>query len=291
MRILKTGIAAIALMTAAIPAISQADGEPPSMIHGFGSVQFSTDYITPRGLVVSDKGVTLQALAGLVWVLPKNFSIVAGSWNDADLFHQHAPGVGAWVEEDFFAGVNYQLSKKTKLSITYDSWNFPGGAPSNEQNIEFTGSYDDSAPARSWSLQPHATVFWAIASPSSTVVLGQPADKGTTAYLELGATPTLALKSIPLTITAPTWISVGAPKYWCADSSTCGSNHFGVLSTGLTFTTPASFIPPQYGHWRLYAGFQYFNLLNGALVDSQEIVVGSTHRNVINGFIGTGFGF
>lgn len=284
---------------------AQADDAPGSAIHGFGSFQLSNDYITPRGLLVTDEGVTAQALAGIVFLLPDNFSIAAGAWNDLDAVHEHTPGTGAWVEEDFFAGLTYKPTKQIKLSATYDSWNFPSGAPSNEQNIEFVAAYDDSAPGRAWSLQPHAEIFWAIASPSSVVVLGRPANEGTTAYLELGLTPTYAFKSVPLTVTLPTWVSVGPSEFWCYQSGGsaqaaeaikgrgCGGNNFGVFSTGLTAKTPASFVPARYGDWYFYGGFQYFNLLNGALVDAQALTIGSPegHRNVVNGFAGIGFGF
>jgi hypothetical protein len=226
-----------------------------------------------------------------------------GSWNDFDAAHQHKPGVGAWVEQDFFAGLNYNVTKRLKLSATYDSWNFPGGSPTNEQNIEFVAAYDDGGPGKSFSIQPHVEVFWAVSSPSSVVVEGRPASTGTTAYLELGATPTYSVGT--LTLTVPTWVSVGPSEFWCDQASgtaqyatsingrSCSDSNFGVFSTGLTAKMPAPLIPPQYGHWNIYIGAQYFNLLNSSLVDAQAVTVGSVNgkRNVVNGFIGTGFGF
>ena len=284
-----------------------ADAAPGSAIHGFGSVQVSNDYITPRGLLVTNKGMTVQALAGIVFLLPDNFSVVAGGWNDLDDFHHEAGGAGNWIEEDFFFGVNYQLTKQIKLSATYDSWNFPGehGSIDNEQNMEFTAAFDDSRPDSAFSIQPHASVFWAVSSRSSTVVLGRPATEGTEAYLELGATPTLAVKSLGITLTVPSWISVGPTEFWCDKSSgaamaaasitgkACSSSSLGVFSTGLTAKTNAGFIPQQYGNWYLYLGAQYFNLLNSSLVEAQALTVGDLHgkRNVVNGFAGIGFGF
>jgi hypothetical protein len=306
MRNLLRGGAAIAVSVLASTAWADAPG---SMIHGFASVQASNDYITPRGLLVTDRGVTVQALAGLVMVLPADFSLVAGVWNDLDSFTQSTkPGAGAWQEEDFFAGINYQATKQLKLSLTYDIWTFPGGPPPDtEQNLEFTAAYDDGSPGAAFSWQPHATIFWAVTSPSSVVTLGRPANDGTTAYLELGLTPTYAFKSVPVTLTMPSWFSVGPSEFWCDQSPTglnalvvvptkgrgCSGSNFGVFSTGLTATTPLSFIPKAYGSWRAYAGFQYFNLLNGALVDAQLLTIGNGegHRNVVNAFAGIGVGF
>lgn len=296
------------LMIAGVPNPAHADASPGSAIHGFGSLQFSNDYITPRGLLVTNEGVTAQGLGGLVFILPKGFSAVAGAWNDIDAVHQHAPGVGAWVEEDFFIGVGYQATKRLKFSVTYDNWNFPGtppAVPDNEQNIEFTVNYDDASPSSLLSLQPHATLFWAVASHSSTVVLGRPANEGTSAYLELGVTPTLAVRGTPITVTMPTWVSVGDPRFWCENSSAtamivegvkgrgCTANNFGVFTTGLTVKSGLPFISSAYGSWYVYAGVQYYNLLNGALVDAQYLTIGSPdgHRNVVNGLAGIGFGF
>jgi hypothetical protein len=297
-------LAVAAVLAALAPA--HADDAPGSAIHGFGSFQLSNDYITPRGLLVTDEGVTGQALGGLVFVLPAGFSLVAGVWNDVDSGRQHdLPNTKSWTEEDFFAGVNYMVTKRLKLSATYDVWTFPSGSPSTEQNLEFVAAYDDGDKSRAWSIKPHAEVFWAVSSPSSVVVLGRAASRGTTAYLELGAEPTYAFKSIPVTLSMPSWISVGPSEFWCEQGSGaaqaaasikgrgCGSNNFGVLSTGLTAKTPASFIPARYGSWYLYGGFQYYNLLNGALVDAQALTIASQkgRRNVVNGFAGIGFGF
>ena len=61
----------------------------PLDIHGFFDISFKNDYITPRGLLVSDTGLTTQVLMGLVWDVWKNpggfikdISFNAGVWND-----------------------------------------------------------------------------------------------------------------------------------------------------------------------------------------------------------------
>ena len=46
---------------------------PPGLdIHGFFDVSFKNDYITPRGLLVTNTGLTTQALMGLVFDLYKS---------------------------------------------------------------------------------------------------------------------------------------------------------------------------------------------------------------------------
>ena len=41
----------------------------------------------------------------------------------------------------------------------------------------------------------------------------------------------------------------------------CGAV-FGVFSTGLTASLAMTWIPSQYGHWNLKAGFQWYDILN-----------------------------
>src|SRR5260370_26622279 len=62
---------------------------PPLDIHGFFDVTFANDYITPRGLLVTNTGLTTQILNGLTFGLYKDpntwinsFSITAGTLND-----------------------------------------------------------------------------------------------------------------------------------------------------------------------------------------------------------------
>src|SRR6476646_12053708 len=43
-----------------------------SAIHGFGDVTFTNDYITPRGLLVTNTGLTTQILNGLTFDIYKN---------------------------------------------------------------------------------------------------------------------------------------------------------------------------------------------------------------------------
>ena len=45
---------------------------PTSDIHGFFDVTFANDYITPRGLLVTNTGLTTQVLSGLVFDLYKD---------------------------------------------------------------------------------------------------------------------------------------------------------------------------------------------------------------------------
>src|SRR5258708_28236445 len=82
-------------------------------------------------------------------------------------------------------------------------------------------------------------LFYAI-SGSSTVVVG---NQGNTYDVEIGMVPTLDLKKItgvPLTIAAPTWVTVGPSSYWNRGVTGCGPTTTlqpSSLSNARLFTT------------------------------------------------------
>ncbi len=125
---------------------------PGSRIHGFFDVSLKNDYITPRGLLVTDTGQTVQPMAGLVFSLfndpsgPVNsVSVVAGIWNDI-FTEQGSRTVGSWNEFDWWAGVKLTALKTWKFGVEYQEFLSPPGHFRAESNIEFTLAYDDSYP-------------------------------------------------------------------------------------------------------------------------------------------------
>jgi hypothetical protein len=125
--------------------------------------------------------------------------------------------------------------------------------------------------------------------------------------VELGIVPTVnLLKStgIPLTVSAPTWVTVGPATYWNKGANVCGvsfcsHDNVGVFSTGLTGKLALNWIPSRLGSWYAKAGFQYYHILNDNLLLAQVSGVGTgtassfatAHKDVTVGFAGVGFSF
>lgn len=299
---MQTKIRAIlaAWLLAAVPTLAMAaEPAPGSAIHGFGDITLKNDYITPRGLLVTNQGVTTQVLAGLVFLTPGNTSVVAGVWNDinSDPADYTGPSkVGAWNEFDYFVGLNWQATSALKVGVSYVVFLSPPGVFQTEHNVEFSAYYKDP-----YSLNPYVKVFWAVGG-DSTVVLGR---RGDTYDVEIGAAPSYTFKSLGLTVSAPTWITVGPSNFWCDGNAGaaqfaasikgrgCADSNFGVFSTGLKASLPITAIGPAYGSWAVNVGVQYYNLLNGSLVDAHALTVNSPkgYRSVVVPFAGVGFGF
>jgi hypothetical protein len=294
-------------------------------VHGFFDVSFKNDYITPRGLLVTNTGLTTQILNGLSLDIYKDknglindFSIYGGMWNDL-WSKQNDPHVGSWNEFDWFIGANVVFAQNWKIGVQYIEFLPPAhdlitSFPSIERNVEFSLSYNDAWLGWPISFHPYAKLFYAASGPS-TVVLGK---GGNTYDVELGVVPTLDMKKytgVPLVITAPTWVTVGPTSYWnrndgttafCGPTSSlaCPLSNTGVVSTGLTGKLALdSVIPKRLGNWYVDAGFQYYHILNDALLAAQIFtgaaggasnVLGSfpaSHQDVVVGFAGFGFDF
>jgi hypothetical protein len=274
--------------TTAAPAPS----EEVASIHGFADLALKNFYATPRGLLVTDKGETLQLLDGVVLDLaqpPSNpitdLSFVLGTWTD---FNPGYASVNhnAVNEFDWFTGFSTLIGKEVKAGVQYVEFDSPQRAFHVEHNVETSLSFDDSAYLKPISIQPYVKLFFAAAG-SSTVVTGR---KGKTFDVEIGAVPKFDLHpyGVPVILTAPTWFTVGPKSYWGDD----GGN-FGVVSTGLKATYPLTFIPSSWGGWYADTGIQYYHIINSQLILAQTLIGTAqpdtnAHRNF--GIWSVGFG-
>ncbi len=277
----------LAAFSVAVPVAHAQDA--PSAIHGFGIVNFSNDYITPRGLMVTNKGLTVQIITGLVFGLYHDpaeaiddVSFVVGTFNDINTTQHNGP-VGAWNEFDWFAGPSFHFGKNWNLDVQLGQFLSPPGNFKTETNLESALSFDDSGLGLPVHLKPYVKLFYAI-SGDSTVVTGR---RGGTYDVEIGMAPSVDL--MPFTLSVPTWVTVGPSSYWGGD------NGVGVFSTGLTLTYPLPFAA-RFGHWSAKAGFQYYDFINERLRFAQTLIgtarPGSGgHRDEINGFAGFSFGY
>jgi hypothetical protein len=281
----------------------------PLDMHAFFDASFKNAYITPRGLLVTNTGLTTQILAGLAGDVYKSktgfinsVSVYSYVWNDLWSKQNH-PTVGSWNEFDWAVGMTVKFAQNWKFGVEYVEFLSPPGNFSIERNIEFSLAYDDSGwwGGGPFTLNPYVKLFYAVSSGSSTVVVGK---AGGTYDVEIGIVPTLDMKrylGIPLTLSAPTWVTVGPSDYWNVGGNVCGTSlcstdNVGVFSTGLTAKLALDWVPARYGKWYAKAGFQYYDFLNDNLQRAQQTTLGisdfaNTHKDYVVGFGGLGFTF
>jgi hypothetical protein len=261
--------------------------QPPSSIdlHGFSDTSVKTDYITPRGLLVTNKGATVQSIDLLILDVFKNpngiisdISFVGGTFLDFNPGFQ-APNTTAYNEIDYIGGVSVKAGTNWTFSAQYLQFDSPQSAFNVERNLELGVKYDDSGWNKVLPLNPYAKLFYTFKGRSSVVVTGNTA----TFDVEVGAVPAYDLKphGVPVVLSAPTWITVGPSQFWG------GTSNFGVFSTGLVATVPLPGVPsigPFSPQASLHFGVQYYKILNDRLLFAQTLVgtgVFATHSNVV----------
>jgi hypothetical protein len=134
----------------------------------------------------------------------------------------------------------------------------------------------------------------------------------------IGATPTWNAKALGapwLTFKVPVYVTVGGSGFWNGTTQTptviggkstglticCGvtsSGDLGVFTAGLTAVASLTWIPANYGAWYLKGGFQYYDVINAALVQSNVISICNggpcsnwQTKDIFVGFVGLGVGF
>jgi len=256
-------------------------------LHGFGDISVKSDYVTPRGLVVVDDGVTVQVLNGLVLKSPGGVTFHAGTWVDLNPGYNKAENITAVNEFDYFVGVSAFVAPKVEVGAEYSA--FISGQPSvafkPEHNIEFSLKYHDGGKDSKVTINPYAKLFWAVSSKSSTVVLGK---AGNTFDVELGMVPTVKTGAVKFSM--PTWVTVGPKTYWGNTGDGIKDSNFGVISTGLKAETPLSFLKGGAGA-SVYAQVQYYHLINDNLAVARTILTNSTGRDKFVFGAGLSIGF
>ena len=280
----------------------------PLDVGGFFEVSFKPDYISPRGLLITDTGLTTQITTGLsldLYKSPSEFindaAVNLGIWNDL-WSSQNSSTVGSWNEFDWWVAGTVGFAHDWKFGVAYVEFLSPPGTFSTIRNVEFSLRYSDAWIGRALTFNPYVKLFYSASGPS-TVAVGK---KGGTYDVELGFAPTINLKKygwLPISLTAPTWLTVGPASFWnrgitgCGPSvsTPCATSNAGVFSTGLTGKLPADFfIPPRLGNWYVDGGFHYFHLINDSLLLAQTATgsarsFAGARRDIVVGFAALGF--
>jgi hypothetical protein len=262
------------------------EADTPMKIHVFVQNEFSDKYLTPRGLVVEDKGVVWQPL---VVFLINLYSADSGLLTDATLApgnwatvhsHRDGPQKRNWNEDDPFVGLNLKFYKDFELDTTYTAFVSENGSFPTSTNLDIKLTYHDHF-LGAFSINPYAEYFDELTN-KATVVLN-PATSKKGYYFQFGIDPTYTVKTsfLPITIELPTYFSVVSDHFYQKLDGTGGGSGMGVFSSEIKASVPLNFIPKSYGHWTAYTGFQYYYLSNAGVLDGNSVLgTGSREHNL-----------
>jgi hypothetical protein len=282
--------AASALPLAAMTAFA-AEEAPPSRVNVLVNFEFSDKYLTPRGMIVHDDGLTFQPLVlGLANLYKgerdsflNDFTFVGGVWNDfsSEGVSKHPPFGSkpktSWVEIDPIAGVSATFAKNFTLSVTYTAFNMQILDIGTSQHLETKLAFNDSAYLKAFALHPYF-LYWQELDGKATAAQvpyfvdplgknpGSPPDSSY--YFEVGVTPSYTFKDLSLKLEAPCRVLLPNKDFYGEyydDASTVGLYEVGVKAS-----IPLKFMPKGYGSWSFHAGFRYMNFVDENLQGMQQ---------------------
>ena len=259
----------------------------PPKINLLLATQFADKYVTPRGMIVRDEGLTIQPL--LLAFLPlyksDNFSLtfVGGMWNDFGTARvsKNAP-YGSdpktrWTEIDPIVGLSAGLGKYFTLDVTYTAFVEQILDIGTSNHLETKLSFKDSDFLGAFALNPYV-IFWyeldgkatsaqvpqAVFGPSAKS--GNNPQPGSSWYFDIGITPSYTFKDFgSLTVSLPCRVLLPNERFYgeyYGEAST-----IGLWEVGVKASAPLTFMPKSYGSWSANVGvkFLYFeddNLAN-----------------------------
>jgi hypothetical protein len=271
-----------------VPTNSQAeDAPPPSRVDALFNLEFSNEYLTPRGMIVHDQGLTFQPLLlGLVNLYKgdsfiNSLTFVPGVWNDfsSSGVSVHAPFGSQpkthWVEIDPIVGMSLGFAKRFKLDVTYTAFNMQILDIGTSQHLDTKLSFDDTDYLKAFALHPYFE-FWQELDGKATdadvpeLVFG-PSPKsgahpapGSSYYFEVGVDPGYTFADVAnLRLEAPCRVLLPNDRFYGEYYGKAST--VGLFEVGLKATVPMNFVPPGYGHWSAHVGVRYMYFVDDNL--------------------------
>ncbi|MBL9138852.1 MAG: hypothetical protein JNK85_23490 [Verrucomicrobiales bacterium] len=273
-------------IAATTPRLHAADGE--SRVNALLNFEFSTHYLTPRGMIVQDSGLVFQPLVLGFFNLYRgegfvnNATLVGGVWNcfgtdripSSDSNGQDRT---SWYEIDPIAGVSIGFAKHLTLDVTYTSFNMQILNIPFSHHLETKLALDDSGWLGKWALHPYL-IFWSELEGKATAAqvpyVVDPLGKGpqplpgSSWYFDIGIAPSYTFEKLGgLKVEAPARILLPDSEFYGEyydESST-----IALYEVGLKATIPMAFMPKGYGNWSFHAGFKYQHFADENLASMQ----------------------
>lgn len=263
---------------------------PPSRGDALYSVTFANEYLTPRGMIVRDQGLTVQPLflgflnayKGDAFI--NSVTLVAGVWNDLGTatVPVHAAPYGSqpstpWTEIDPIGGISLGVGKHFTLDVTYTAFVEQILDIGTSQHLDTKLSFDDSAYLKAFALHPYVEYWQELQNKATAADVPYAVDPlhkhlgagpGSSYYIEFGVAPAYTFDKIGLKIELPCRVLLPNQNFYGTYYSSAST--VGLYEVGIKGTIPLNFMPAGYGHWSFDVGFRYQGFVDKNLQDMQQ---------------------
>ncbi len=301
-----------AALASVAPGLKADDAAPPSRIHELVNLEFASEYVTPRGMMVHDQGLTFQPLfLTLVNLYHSDSSFIneldfaGGCWNDFSSAGVSVNGpYGSkpktdWTEIDPIADFTIGFAKNFKLDVTYTAFAEQILNIGISQHLETKLAFDDSSYLGAFALHPYFS-YWQelqgkatdadlpfILNPGGARAGASHPKPNSSYYFDVGLDPSYTFKDTMggLKIEAPCRIMLPDDRFY--GDYYHSSSTVGIWQVGLKGTVPMNFMPAGYGHWSFHAGVNFLYFVDDNLVNLNIFnAPGKPTRDTVQGFAG-----
>lgn len=267
-------------LAAALPlaaAVGRADdaAPAPTNVHALFAVDFGNEYVTPRGMIIRDQGLTVQPLfLGLISVYKSDtcfvnsVTLIPGVWNDLGTHSiaVHAPynsqPTTPWTEVDPIAGIEITFAKHFTLDVTYTAFVEQILDIGTSEHLDTKLSFDDSSYFKGFGFHPYVE-YWQELDGKATdadvpyeVFGNKGSGPGSSYYFQTGIDPTYTFDKLgKLKLEAPIDVMLPSSDFYGEYYSS--ASVVGLVAAGVRATIPLDFMPKGYGHWSFHTAFKY----------------------------------
>ncbi len=272
--IYKSVLAAVAaaVLTPATTTTVHADDAVASRVNFLVNLELSDKYLTPRGMIVQNKGLVFQPLALALANVYKggdalnSVTLVGGFWNcfGSSQLPDNSGNPTSWYEIDPIAGVSVGLFKHLTLDVTYTTFNMQIFNIPFSQHLETKLSLDDSSWLGKFALHPTVSLWKELDNKAVASTDAQPKESY---YFDLGVAPSYTFEKIGLKVEAPCRMLMANKDFYGTGAGSAST--VGLYELGVKASIPMKFMPEGYGHWSFHAGFKYMDFVDKNLIATQ----------------------
>jgi hypothetical protein len=269
--------------------------EPASRFHELVNLNFASEYVTPRGMIVDNQGLTFQPLLLTLGNFYKgdgfinSFDVDGGAWADfcSAGVSVHGGAYGNhpktdFVEVDPIFGVSVGFAKNFTLGVTYTAFGMQVLDIGTSQHLETKLSFDDSSYLGAFALHP-TLIFWQELADKATDadlplklfnegVPGVPAPRSgashpapnSSFYFDLGVAPSYTFQN-GIKLETPCRVLLPDTRFY--GDYYAKSSFVGLWEIGAKATYPLKFMPAGFGHWNAFLGIKFLYFVDDNLVN------------------------
>ncbi len=293
--------------------------EVPSRFHELVNLNFASEYVTPRGMIVDNQGLCFQPLLLTLANLYKSDGFInsldwdGGAWADFSSagVSVHAGAYGNhpktdFVEIDPIFGLSAGFAKNFTLGVTYTAFGMQVLDIGTSQHLETKLSFNDSSYLGAFALHP-TLIFWQeLADKATDADLpyklwkeglypvapragATDPDPNSSFYFDLGVDPSYTFKN-GVKLEAPCRMLVPDERFY--GDYYARSSFVGLWEVGAKGTVPLNFMPAGFGHWNFFMGIKFLYFVDDNLVNLNTFnATRGPARDTVQGFSGVSLFF